>query len=381
MKGCKFYSKFFSITNTGLTCLLCSINTNFTSGPQIRQHIRKIHFNNIGFKKINEVMEKSVNSEMNDYSKNTISKKDLEKSDLNNEGMKNNEEMKNSTSVEMNIKNNTERMEKSENDSRNSYENAELGKTCISRSNLFQENNTESQNVITCAYCGEDFVNKIHLKFCQTASKYVMNNTCMICGSESDSFYDTLKHVREHHLNVICEIIERENSEKSNEDIKTKNSIVNISSKIEEINQEFEIQDQEKLLRIDYGKLSHQSNYEIEGGGNDIATESQLQNGGTETISGGNEIIDIEEMKVEVIEIEPCNPEKEKSNLLHSPHPQSQTQIISNSDGKYEKFQIGNQDFEKGQTLPIIGDIFSVKEQAEAQLDHVMDGMEILPHD
>ena len=203
----------------------------------------------------------------------------------------------------------------------------------------------------------------------------------MICGSESDSFYDTLKHLREHHLNVICEIIERENYEKSNEDIKTKNSNVNISSKIEEINQEFEIQNQEKLVGIDNGKLSHKSNCEIEDWGNDIATESQLQNGRTETISDGHEIIDIEEMKVEVIEIEPCNPEKEKSNLLHSHNQQSQTQIISNSDSEYEKFQIGNQDFEKGQTLPMIGDVFSVKEQAEAQLDHEMDGMDILPHD
>ena len=138
-------------------------------------------------------------------------------------------------------------------------------------------------------------------------------------------------------------------------------------------------------------KLSYQSNYEIADWGtfikenygeNDIATESQLQNGGAERISSGHEV-DIEEMKVEVIEIEPCNPEKEKSNLLHSPNPQSQTQIISNSDGDYEKFQIGNQDFEKGQTLPMIGDIFCVKEQAEAQLDHEIDSgsVEILPHD
>ena len=116
MKGCKFYSKFFNITNTGFTCLLCSINANFISGPQIRQHIRKIHFNNIDFKKINEVMEKSVNSEMNDYSKNTNSKEELEKIDLKNEGMKNIDEMKNSTSLEINdIKKNKNRVEKSEN--------------------------------------------------------------------------------------------------------------------------------------------------------------------------------------------------------------------------------------------------------------------------
>ena len=72
MKGCKFYSKFFSITNAGLQCLLCSMNfTLDTKGREyMRQHIRKIHFNDIDFKKVEEVMEKSKTPEMN--SKNSI---------------------------------------------------------------------------------------------------------------------------------------------------------------------------------------------------------------------------------------------------------------------------------------------------------------------
>ena len=96
-------------------------------------------------------------------------------------------------------------------DSENSDVDAELEKACISRIKLFQENNTEFQNVIECAYCGGDFVNKIHLKFCQMALKHVVEQTCLICDSESDSPHDAIKHVREHHLNVICEFIESEN--------------------------------------------------------------------------------------------------------------------------------------------------------------------------
>ena len=67
MKGCKFYSKFFIITNAGLQCLLCPINfTGDTKGREyMRQHIRKIHFNNIDFKKVEKVMEKSESPEMN----------------------------------------------------------------------------------------------------------------------------------------------------------------------------------------------------------------------------------------------------------------------------------------------------------------------------
>ena len=90
-------------------------------------------------------------------------------------------------------------------------------------------------------------------------------------------------------------------------------------------------------------------------------------------------------MKVEVIEIEPCNPEKEESSLPHS-HPQNKNQIIIESNGNKssqytnEDFQIGNLDFENSQTLPKIANIFCVKQQAEDQLDHEMDEMEILPH-
>ena len=247
MKGCKFYSKFFSITNAGLQCLLCSINfTGDSKGREyIRQHIRKIHFNNIDFKEVEEVMEKSETPEMNSKS---------------NEG-----KIDNRNDV---IKKNIKEVEKSENpeiikDSKNLDEEAELRKTYISRSKLFKENNTESQNVMECEYCGGDFVNKIHLKFCQMASKYVMKETCLICDSVSDSSDDAIKHVREHHLDVICEFIESENSEKSSDYTKIKNANVNLLSKIDTTNQQFEIQNHEKLLRNDYQKLYCQSNHEI----------------------------------------------------------------------------------------------------------------------
>ena len=405
MKGCKFYSKFFSLTNAGLQCLLCSVNFTIDSKGReyIRQHIRKIHFNNIDFKKVEEVMEKSETPEMNSKQYNINEEKG--KTDLN--FKKNNEtidEMKKITALENNDSNrNIEEIEKSENpemikDSKNSDVDAELEKTFISRCKLFQENNTESQNVMECEYCVGDFVNKIHLKFCQTASKYVMEQTCLICDSESDSPHDAIKHVREHHLNVICEFIESEKSKKSNDYIKIKNANVNLLYKIDSTNHEFELQNQEKSLRDENGKSFQQSNYELEDlgtfikenhGENNIASErylqSELQNG-AKTISGGHEIIDIEEMKVEVIEIEPCTPEKEKSSLPHS-HPQNQNQIIIEPNGSNssfymdDDFQVGNTDFENGQTLPKIANIFCVKEQAENQLDHEMDDMEILPHD
>ena len=46
-----------------------------------------------------------------------------------------------------------------------------------------------------------------------------------------------------------------------------------------------------------------------------------------------------------------------------------------------EDFQICSPDFENGQTLPKIADIFCVNEQAKDQLDHEMDDIEILPSD
>ena len=265
MKGCKFYSKFFSLTDAGLQCLLCPINfTCHSKGREyIRQHIRKIHFNNIDFKKVEEEMEKNEVPEMNSKHYNTP--EETGKTDLNfknnKEVIENVDEMKKIKSLDkIDSKRNIEKMEKNENPEKI-----------------------------------EDF-----------------------------------KHSHSHGDNLIST---------QTEDIMV----------------------------------------------NERYSNAQLEIG-DKTISDSHEIIDIEEMKVEVIEIEPCKPEKEESSLPHS-YPQNQNQTIIESNGSKssqytnEDFQIGNPDFENSHIMPKIDTNFSVNEQVKDQLDHEIDDMEILPYD
>ena len=309
--------------------------------------------------------------------------------------------------------------------SETSNDNTEQEKTYIERGQLFEENDTESQRVLECFHCGGDYVNEIHVTFCQTASKYVMENTCLICDAEGESPHDTVKHVREHHLNVICEFIEDENSEKSKD-------IIGIN---------FKSQNQEESSRDDNERLSQQPDHEIEELGdvneepigetiiqnqveNNIFNESSLHS----QIEIGNEIHNIEEMKVEVIKFEPNVPEKDQSSM-HDLNPEKQKQIetesyenpiqehtledLANVNQGFENEQsskpnlhpqkenqndtksnenaiqehtledsaIVNQGFENEQSTPEIQVELCVKEQAEDQLDLELDGMEILPHD
>ena len=57
-------------------------------------------------------------------------------------------------------------------------------------------------------------------------SKYIKGTKCLICGTEQGSTFETLKHVKTHHLNVICETIENKQVEKSD----VNHKLVNIAT-------------------------------------------------------------------------------------------------------------------------------------------------------
>ena len=206
-----------------------------------------------------------------------------------------------------------------------------------------------------------------------------MENTCLICDAEGDSPHDAVKHVREHHLNVICEFIEDEISEKSKD-------IIGIN---------FKSQNQEESLKDDYERLSQQSDHEIEdmvGFNEETIIQNQAENNTFNEISLHSQIenevetLNIEEMKVEVIKFEPNVPEKDQSSMPNL-HPEKQKQIDTEShenaiqEHTVEDFEIINQGFENEKSTPEIQVELCVKEQAEDQLDLELDGMEILPHD
>ena len=335
VKACQLYSKFFKKTQKGFKCLLCS-SKNFTTKGRynMHQHIRKDHRNDDDFKKNKEDVERSENPNVNIFSE-------------------------------------------------TSNDNTEQEKTHIDRGQLFQENDTESQRVLECFHCGGDYVNEIHETFCRTASKYVMENTCLICDAEGDSPHDAVKHVRENHLNVICEFIEDEISEKSKD-------IIGIN---------FKSQNQEESPRDDNETLSQHETEDLRGFNEETLGETQAENNtfnerslhsqieiGDKTISEGDETPNIEEMKVAVIKFEPNVPEKDQSSIPNL-HPENQKQIDTESHEKaiqehtLKDFAIVNQDFENEQSTPEIPDKHCLKEQAEDQLDLELDGMEILPHD
>ena len=100
----------------------------------------------------------------------------------------------------------------------------------------------------------------------------------------------------------------------------------------------------------------------------------------------GDETLNIEEMRVEVIKFEPNVQEKDQTTMPNL-HPEKQKQIDTEShenairEHTSEDFETINQGFENEQSTPEIPDKHCVKEQAEDQLDLEMDGMEILPHD